>query len=313
MDRQRYYLEYIPVEDISINDRTFCLSYPITDIALKESIERFGIIQPLTVCGHKPYTVITGFKRLESALSLGFKELPCIVREVGQIDALLIALYDNLSRGFNMVEKAHCIDKMMQLGFSMSEIYGLMGLLGLGQHESIVKSLIGLSLADNTLKDFVVKHRLSMKNIDYLLWFEPHERAKIIHYLSAISFTDSLLREILQMLSLIKIKRGSLLEEEIMEAQDAYEIRKRLKRYVNPGLSSLEEEFNSLMKLCGFPKNIDIKVDPFFEKEYIDIIIKADSLDKVRDGLKKIKDVIDRGFMEGLFDLAKNRICKDRD
>ncbi|HOJ71213.1 MAG TPA: ParB N-terminal domain-containing protein [Syntrophorhabdaceae bacterium] len=313
MYRQRYYFEYIPIEDIVTQDRTFCLSYPLFDDILTESIRRFGIIQPIIVFDSEPYIVITGFKRLESALSLGFEEIPCIIRQVGQMDALLIAVNDNLTRGFNIVEKAHCVDKMMQLGFSMEEVYDLMGRIGLGRHESVVKSLIGLSWAETELKDFVLRHRLSMKNIDYLLWFDPNEREKIIAYLSGISFTDSLLREILEMLSLTKLKKGSLPEGELEGAKDAFEIRKRLKRYVNPGISSLDGEFKKLKESCGFPKNIDIKVDPFFEKEYIDIIIKADSLDKVRDGLKKIEGAIEKGYMEGIFGLTKSRIHRDED
>lgn len=313
MYRQRYYFEYIPIGDIITQDKTFCLSYPLSDDALTESIKRFGIIQPIIIFGPRPHTVITGFKRLESAISLGFKEIPCIIREVGQTEALLLSVNDNLARGFNIVEKAHCIDKMMQLGFSIAEIYDLMGVLGLGQHESVVKSLIGLAWAEDTLKDFAVRHRLSMKNIDYLLWFEPQEREKVIACLSSVSFTDSLLREILQMLSIIKVKKGSLPEGELDCVKDGYEIRKRLKSYINPGLLSLEKEFKKLMQSCGFPKNIDIKVDPFFEKEYIDIIIKADNVDKVEDGLKRIKENIEKGYLEGIFGLTKNRVCRDKD
>ncbi len=313
MYRKLLRLEYIPLEDISINDQTFCLSYPLFDEVLTESIKDVGILQPLIVNLTKPYTLVVGFKRLESAISLGIKRLPCIIIEVGQKDAMLMAIHDNLARGFNLVEKALCVDKMIQTGFNIDEIYNLMSKMGLGRHESVVKSLIGIACSEKSLKDFIISHKLSMKNIDYLLWFDTHERDEIINFLSGVSFTDSLFREILQLLSIIKVKKGVLPLDELNKPGDAYEMRKILKRFVNPVITSLEEEFKRVRNLCLFPKNIDIKIDPFFEKEYIDVSIKAKDNVVLEDAIKKIDNALKKGYLEDIFGLTKNRIKRHRD
>ncbi len=305
--------EYILLEDISINDKTFCLSYPLFNEVLNESIKDMGILQPLIVNQTKPYTIVAGFKRIESAIFLGINRLPCLIVDVGQKDAMLMAIHDNLARGFNMVEKALCVDKMIQMGFSIEEIYNLMSIMGLGRHESVIKSLIGIACSERSLKDFIISHKLSMKNIDYLLWFESQERDEIINLLSGVSFTDSLLREILQLLSLIKIKKGILPIDELNKTEDTYEMRKILKRFVNPVITSLEEEFKRIRNLCSFSRNIDIKIDPFFEKEYIDIVIKAKDNVDLEDAIKKIDNALKKGYMEGIFGITKNRIKRYRD
>ncbi|MBP9560853.1 MAG: ParB N-terminal domain-containing protein, partial [Syntrophorhabdaceae bacterium] len=307
-------LEYLTLEEIALEDKTLCLSYPLSDDGLTESIRDIGIIQPLIVCAPKPYKVVTGFKRLESARSLGLKELPCIIiAETEQKNAMLMAVHDNISRGFNTVEKAHCIHKMMQIGFSEEEIYNIMSILGLGRHDAVMKNLIGVACAEKNLKDFIVRYRLSMKNIYYLLWFKPDERDSIIGFLSSVSFTDSLLREILQLLCLIRMKKGGLPLDELDMAGDAIEARKILKRHVNPGITFLEEEFKRLKQMCSFPKNIDIKIDPFFEKEYIDITIKARDSATIEDALRRISNALKDGYVEGIFGITKNRDYRDRD
>ena len=59
---------------------------------LVESITRHGLLEPLIVQSRdRRYRVITGRKRLAAALAAGLREVPCIVRRVGDDEARTLA------------------------------------------------------------------------------------------------------------------------------------------------------------------------------------------------------------------------------
>ena len=63
---------------------------------------------------------------------------------------------------------------------------------------------------------------------------------------------------------------------------------KQLKEMAYPILTALHRELQGIRQASALPPNIDIKVDPFFEKEYIDIGIRAKNKDDVYPGHRKI-------------------------
>jgi len=66
---------------------------------LEESVERDGVLQPLIVrpVGDK-YEVIVGSRRYRAALEAGLKKLPCIIRELGDEEAIILSLIENVQR-----------------------------------------------------------------------------------------------------------------------------------------------------------------------------------------------------------------------
>ncbi len=75
-----------------------------------------------------------------------------------------------------------------------------------------------------------------------------------------------------------------------------------------PILTSLYERLQNLRKALGFPPNIDIKVDPFFEKEYIDIGIRAKNQEDINQALEKLHRLTDDGILRRIFDLTKGNL-----
>jgi hypothetical protein len=68
--------------------------------ALFDSILQWGILQPLIVRrigGTARYEVLAGRKRLASAVSAGFSEVPCVVFEGSDADAAAVAAASNIS------------------------------------------------------------------------------------------------------------------------------------------------------------------------------------------------------------------------
>jgi len=298
-------MKTIPLNDININDRRFCISYPLEDEILTESIQEIGIVQPVLLLDASPPITITGFKRIASAKKLGFTKVPAIIKKAGADEAILMSIHDNLGRGLNTVEKACALEKMVSAGFPRQRIFGTMTLLSLEPHEKVLNNFVAIANEGEPLMGFLVRHGVSMKNIEYLLGFDVEERNDIISLVSPLRLTESLLREILEMLILIKIKKGAINFRGLRTAGDGRDLKTRLKKRNYPILSSMEKDLFTVKQRCALPPNIDIKVDPFFEKEYIDILLKIKSENDVKASIEKLKEILEDGYIRSILELTQ--------
>ena len=219
----------VPLRKIDIRDTRFRISYPPADEILLSSIEKVGIIQPVVLLEGPPFSVVTGFRRVEAAKKLGLKNIPAVTVKLGEKEGLLFAVHDNLHRGLNIIEKARALEKMVSMGFPESEISEVMTLFSLSPHEKVLAHFLSIARAEEPLKHFIIEHALSMKNIEYMLWFEREERKKIMTALTATRLTESYLREILEMLHLMKIKKGRFMSGILKHAGNTQELRARSK------------------------------------------------------------------------------------
>jgi hypothetical protein len=275
---------------------------------LLASIGKVGIIQPVVLLEGPLFTVVTGFKRIEAAKKLGLKKVPSVTMKLSEKEGLLFAIHDNVHRGLNIIEKAHALEKMVSMGFPESEIYEVMALFSLGPHEKVLAHLLSIAHAEEPLKHFIVEHALSMKNIEYMLWFEKEERKKIMTAFVSMRLTESYLREILEMLHLMKIKKGRFVSGVLKYAGNAQELRARLKKIIHPRLTSLEKKLEEIRKSSALPPSLDIRVDPFFEKEYIDITIRVKNEKETKELLGKLDEVLQKGHIRGILELTKGKV-----
>jgi hypothetical protein len=298
----------VPIDHINVCDRRFCITYPLDDAALYTSVQKIGIIQPVILLNTSPFIVVTGFKRLAIVQQLGLKEIPYIPVDISEREALLYAIHDNIQRGLNLVEKAHALERMLHIGFTSAEVHDTMKIIGLQPHEKILTTLIALASTEDSFKHFMVTHNLSMKIVDYLMRFDVNERSSIIGLLSSFHITESTIREILEILNLLKIKQDRLPFERLNPAS-GQELMKQLKEMAYPILTALHRELQGIRQASALPPNIDIKVDPFFEKEYIDIGIRAKNKDDVCQAIEKLRRLADDGIIGSIFDLTKGNLC----
>jgi hypothetical protein len=81
-------VQLLPVTAIDAGDAAPMASVP----SLVDSIKRHGVLEPLIVQKRdRRYRVITGRKRLAAAMGAGLREVPCIVRRVGDDEAQVLA------------------------------------------------------------------------------------------------------------------------------------------------------------------------------------------------------------------------------
>lgn len=97
---------------------------------LAESIKTQGVIQPLIVRKRQDhYEIIAGSRRYYASKSLGIKELPVIIRELEDKDALVFSIIENLQRqDLNPMEEAQSFKRLVEeFLFSEEEVGRMLG------------------------------------------------------------------------------------------------------------------------------------------------------------------------------------------
>lgn len=82
---------------------------------LVASIKELGVLQPIIVrqLGMEQYELIAGERRYRSAHEADLKEIPCMIKDVGEKDAFAIALIENIQREqLSLLEEAESLLKL---------------------------------------------------------------------------------------------------------------------------------------------------------------------------------------------------------
>ncbi len=187
------------VNTININDLHAGKYQPRTEFdkealdALVESIKEKGVLQPLLVRkqGDK-YEIIAGERRWRAAKIAGLKEVPVIVKEFSNQEALEVALVENLLReNLSAIEEAEGLQRLITefshtqealsqiVGKSRSHIANTLRLLNLPQEiQNMVKenklsagharALVGLDNAVELAKQIIAKD-LNVRQVEELV------------------------------------------------------------------------------------------------------------------------------------------------
>lgn len=123
-----------PIEFLRPNPRNPRTDFRETELAdLTASIREKGIIQPIIVrslsTAEDVYEIIAGERRWRAAQAAGLSEVPIVVQEANDREALELAIIENVQRAdLNAIEEARGYEKLgAEFGYSQSEIARIIG------------------------------------------------------------------------------------------------------------------------------------------------------------------------------------------
>jgi len=137
---------------------------------LAASIREKGILQPLLVRPRGDgYELIAGERRLRAAVKAGLKEVPVVIREVADHEALQLALVENLQReDLNPIEEARAYQRLQEeFGAGQEEIADRVG-----KSRSAVANTTRLLSLPQELQEEVARGRLQAGQARALLGLE---------------------------------------------------------------------------------------------------------------------------------------------
>ena len=146
---------------------------------LKKSIEEKGLLQPILVRKiSSGYEVIAGERRLRAARALNLSEIPVIIKNVSDEEALVLALIENIQREeLNAIEEARAFKKLMDnFGLSQNEIAK-----SLGKDNSTISNILRLLKLPSEIQQGIINGALSMGHARALIGIDDINKQKDIY------------------------------------------------------------------------------------------------------------------------------------
>ena len=134
---------------------------------LAQSIIAYGILQPLTVRKQgKDYELVAGERRLRAAKAAGLRQVPCLIAQVGDKDAGLLALIENLQRrDLNCFEEAEAIAGLLRrYGLSQEQ-----AAQKLGKSQSAIANKLRLLRLPEDIRRQILQENLTERHTRALL------------------------------------------------------------------------------------------------------------------------------------------------
>jgi ParB family chromosome partitioning protein len=279
-------IQSIPLQQIDLSDETFSVNFMPDLQRLRSSIEEIGLIQPVLLRekGDR-YQIVCGFRRISVMKELGKSEIESKVfeeKEMNEFQLFSLSLHENLTtRGFNAVEKAVALDKLIHL-FQIDPVAVIKTFLpffSLEPNEKILKTYLALARMEDEIKTYVLKEEVSRSNIRRLSTLTPVDRTAIHSLISSLKLGENRLREVLTLLEEIS-RRNQCREKEIVQRSEIQDVlsqkeltpsqkTERVKRVLlnlrYPKMHHMEKEFEKKRKALNLPHPISLYHSPFFE------------------------------------------------
>ncbi len=145
---------------------------------LASSIKQYGIIQPLLVQKRDDYyEIIAGERRWRAAMKAGLKEVPVIVKDYSNREAVEISLIENIQReDLNPIEEALAYDRLIQeFEMTQEQVAGRVS-----KSRSAVTNSLRLLKLDAEVRQMVIAGELSEGHARTLLGLPNEEMQKLL-------------------------------------------------------------------------------------------------------------------------------------
>lgn len=173
----------VPIELIRPNPRNPRKTFGQDDLSdLVESVREKGIVQPILVrpvpgkSGH--FEIIAGERRWRAAQKAGLHDIPVVVREVTDQEALELAIIENVQRAdLNPIEEALGYDQLVaEFSYSQAQLAKV-----IGKSRSHVANTLRLLKLPNSVKDYLAEGLLTAGHARALITAEdPAGLAEVI-------------------------------------------------------------------------------------------------------------------------------------
>lgn len=172
-------LTHIPIEKIRPNSSQPRKNFDEELISeLAKSISEKGIIQPLTVrqVGEN-YEIIAGERRWRASQKAGLRQLPVVIKNVGDNEVLELALIENLQReDLNPIEEARAYGQLMEdFGLTHEQISER-----IGKSRSTITNQIRLLNLTEKAQEALIRQRITTGHARAILGLEEIEKTNEI-------------------------------------------------------------------------------------------------------------------------------------
>lgn len=248
----------LPINKISANKfqpRTVFDEEKIEELA--RTIHMHGVIQPIVVrmsAEENTYEIIAGERRFRAMSSLGWKEVPAIIRNMSDKETASIALIENLQREeLTAIEEANAYQNLLEIQGITQEALAQR----LGKSQSTVANKLRLLKLPEEIQQALLDRQITERHARVLLQVKDNAMQKKLF--------DETIEQSLNVKQL-ELKVEKLLSAEPKKAKPR---RKAFSRDVRIAVNTIKESLNMVSK-----SGIDVSTEEEEHDEYYQITVK---------------------------------------
>lgn len=316
-------IQKIPLDHIDVADETFSVNFMADLHRLRSSIEEIGLIQPVLLRKKQDeYQVVCGFRRISILKEMGGSDILSMVLDEEEKDDLrlfFVSLHENLtSRGFNTIEKAVALDKLVHQFHvdPVTVIKKYLPLFDLEADEKILNTYLSLIPMEEEIKRYVLKEEVSRTNIRRISHLSPKDRMALLSLISPLKLGENRLREILTLLEEIT-KRDRLTIREILKQpeiqailshqeltppQRADRMKKALMGLRYPRMRNMETRFEKKRKELNLPPSISLQHQPFFEGKGLKMEFQFETVEEYQSIVSSLSSLVSKTELKELIE-----------
>ena len=231
--------------------------------SLADSIKSQGLVQPIlvrSVANKNSYEIVAGERRWRAAQIAGLHDIPVIIKDVSDNEAMCLALIENIQReDLNPLEEAGALERLIN-EFEMTHDAVADAV---GRSRPAVSNLLRLLELDDSVKKMLETGKLDMGHARALLSLSSDKQlesaTKIVKQGLSVRATENLVKQLLdgnqhsRPKSDAKDANITKLENDLSERLAA----KVLITHQSSGRGKLQISYNSLAELEGILKRLD--------------------------------------------------------
>jgi ParB family chromosome partitioning protein len=146
--------------------------------SLAESIREQGVLQPLLIRKDDfGYELIAGERRMRAAKRAGLKQVPAIIREIGDAELLEISIVENIQReNLNPMEEADAYSRLMEeFGLTQEQVASRVG-----KSRSAVANFLRLTNLPDEIKKSIMDSVISMGHARAILGLDNRAKQRAV-------------------------------------------------------------------------------------------------------------------------------------
>ena len=250
--------------------------------------------------------VVTGLKRLRAAAQLGWETVTVrtLSPETSESQCLLIHIYDNAGRGFNLAEQALLASRVLAFWDRQTVVRKFLPYLGQAPSVALLERLLSLAGLEEPFKELAARGRLALTAAAFLAQWTPEDRVAALPFLGQFHWSQSKQEELLEGIDLLARREGVapgdiFLRQEFQQCLDksaglpgegAEALRRRLQGRLSPRFSAAREAFQTALGRLGLKHHprLSLKPPPAFEGPDFSLEIKFRDVPELQELLDEL-------------------------
>ncbi len=274
-------LERIPIDEVDYSDHTFVVSYGFDLKLLRASVQELGLLSPPLLRRRQDgrLQVICGYQRLLVLEQLQWSSAPArlVPEETPATWCLQASLHDNvLGRGFNPMEAAFMIDRLLQHFDRETVRRTYLSLLGLQPGRKQLQKFQSLLALEPPWQELLAQHRLTPDAAAQLSQWTPQDRGALLPWFQGLHLSHSKQLELLEYLTTLSRREGNLpafwvehpelvnllADTVLTESEKTNRLWETLRQWCFPRISRAQQQFHRHLKALRLYQHPEMRLIP---------------------------------------------------